>query len=214
MKRKGWPIWLLRDIPAFLGVMLSFWPLMILVITSGRRIASGKKARRSALEGIYMLLSHAEARLAFALWRQAYRRLGWHPRGVQFHMIPVDDWDDAQARFNTYHDAFRDMDGTVDGYVELLRAEYGISERDLVAHGTTDAVLCAAAHHELVAASPFALILSSTRSVRPSKDERDYARARGPPLASNFPKTTLNPPRRPHLRERARLPLSIRPHIR
>ncbi len=65
----------------------------------------------------------------------------------------------------------------------------------LAAHGSTDTALCAAAHHELVgvailtrATSPFALILSSTRSVRTSKDERGPAHARGPPLNLSFRK--------------------------
>ena len=102
------------------------------------------------------------------------------------------------------------LEATVRAYVEHLRARYGINQRDLVAHGSTDARLRRAAHHELVgvatlthAASPIALILSSTRSVRPSKDERGYAHARGPPL-TQFLKH--NPPRRPHLRDRALMP--------
>ena len=89
MKRKGWPIWLLRDVPAFLGVMLSFWPLVILLISSERRVMRGKAIRRSVFETIALLLAHAEARLTFALTRQAYRRLGWNPRLVRFNLIPA-----------------------------------------------------------------------------------------------------------------------------
>jgi hypothetical protein len=59
----------------------------------------------------------------------------------------------------------------------------------LAAHGSTNAALRRAAHHEAVDVSPNeakeALILSSTRSVRPSKDERGLAKARAPPTSPN-----------------------------
>ena len=182
MKRKGWPLWLLRDIPAFLGVMLSFWPLVILMITSVRRAARGKKVRRSVFEAYPGLVAHAEARLVFALTRQAYRRLGWNPRLVRFNLIPAtDNWDDTDERCANYLNAFRDMERVVDAYLEDIRRRYRIAERDLVAHGATDAALCAAAHHELLAASPCALILSSARRARPSKDAHGHTHARGPP---------------------------------
>ena len=57
----------------------------------------------------------------------------------------------------------------------------------LAAHGSTDAARCAAAHHELARVSnksKIALILSSARSARPSKDERvldPRATTRAPP---------------------------------
>ena len=66
MKRQRLPIWLLRDAPAFLGVMISFWPLMILVIRSGVRAMRGKKVRKSFFEGFPILLAHAAARRGVA----------------------------------------------------------------------------------------------------------------------------------------------------
>ncbi len=192
MKRKGWPIWLLRDIPAFLGVMLSFWPLVILLISSERRVMRGKAIRRSVFETIALLLAHAEARLTFALTRQAYRRLGWNPRLVRFNLIPATyNLREVQERYANYVNAFGDMNSVVEAYIEDIRQRYRIAERDLVAHGSTDARQSRAAHHELRPGStaPLALILSSTRSVRPSKDERGYAHARGPPLNLNFPES-------------------------
>jgi succinate dehydrogenase hydrophobic anchor subunit len=70
MKRRGLPCWLLRNVPALLGVVISFWSLMILVITNGRCAASGKKVRQSTYDDFSILLAHAEALLAFALWRK------------------------------------------------------------------------------------------------------------------------------------------------
>ncbi len=143
----------------------------------------GKTLRRSVFETIALLLAHAEARLTFALTRQAYRRLGWNPRLVRFNLIPaIYDLRDVQERYANYVNAFGDMNAVVEAYIEDIREQYRIAQRDLVAHGSTDARQSRAAHHELAAASPFALILSSTRSARPSKDERGHAHARGPPL--------------------------------
>ena len=150
MKRKGWPIWLLRDIPAFLGVMLSFWPLVILLISSEGRVMRGKTLSRSVFDTIALLLAHAEARLVFALTRQAYRRLGWNPRLVRFNLIPATDkLAEALERYANYAKAFGDMNAVVEAYIEDIRARYRIAERDLVAHGSTDARLRRAAHHEL-----------------------------------------------------------------
>jgi hypothetical protein len=61
VKRRSFPLWLLRDAPAFLGVMTSFWPLMNLVIFNGRGAASGKKVRQSVCADFAILLAHAEA---------------------------------------------------------------------------------------------------------------------------------------------------------
>ena len=51
-----------------------------------------------------------------------------------------------------------------------------------------------------------------TRATSSSRDGGGCARARGPPF--RLAETETHSPRRPHLRERARMPLSIRLHIR
>ena len=200
MKRKGWPIWLLRDVPAFLGIMFSFWPLVILLITSARRAMRGKKVRWAALDDFPFLLAHAEARLAFALRRQAYRRLGWNPRLVPFELIPAcDDWNDTVERYLNYSRALRDMNVVVEAYLDDIRAQYSISERDLVAHGSTDARLRRAAHHELAPARAASARPSTchAEAQRRRKDERGPAHARGPPLTQK-PGPTAPPSPRKH----------------
>jgi hypothetical protein len=84
------------------------------------------------------------------------------------------------------------MNQIVDAYVGHIRKRFGMGKTEFVAHGSTDARQRCAAHHGLVSASPFAFILSSALSARPSKDERGRAHARGPPvhLTKNQPHPT------------------------
>ena len=129
---------------------------------------------------------------------------------------PPADWLETEQRFEAYRRANMNLKATVHAYVEHLRAQYGISQRDLVAHGSTDARQSRAAHHELVSIVSFELILSSTRSVRPSKDERGQTHARGPPWRSTLmkcqtphlarPAREIAPSRLAHRRHRADCP--------
>ena len=192
MKRRSLPIWLLRDVPAFLGVMISFWPLMILVIRNGFAAMRGKKISKSVFDQLPIFLAHAESRLDFALWREAYRRLGWNPRAISLELFPTpESWPDTTHCFENYRRACITLEDCARGYVEHLRAEHGLSRAELVAHVSTDARLRRAAHHEpagvaLFQRSQFALTLSSARRASSSKGERDRAHARGPPLRSSL----------------------------
>ncbi len=69
MKRRSLPIWLLRDVPSFLGGMISFWPLMILVIRNGFAAMRGRKISKGVFDQLPIFLAHAGSRLDFALWR-------------------------------------------------------------------------------------------------------------------------------------------------
>jgi hypothetical protein len=134
-----------------------------------------------------LLVAFAETRLDFALWRQACRPLGWDLRVAQLHaMAPSTLWPDTCQRIHSYAQVIRYMNRVVDAYADDLRERYDINERALVVHGSTDACLRRAANHELMGAAllkllPFALILSSARRTRPSKDAHGHTHARGPP---------------------------------
>ncbi|MEQ1782580.1 MAG: hypothetical protein ABMA14_14550 [Hyphomonadaceae bacterium] len=130
MKRKDWPIWLLRDVPAFLGIKFRFWPLVILLITSARRAVREKTIRQSFYDDLPLMLAHAEARLASALRRQSYRRLGWNPRLVKFNIALARD--DSVERHRKYSNAIRDMDAVVDGYIADIRKRCRIREPEAV----------------------------------------------------------------------------------
>ncbi len=207
MKCQSFPLWLLRDVPAFLGAMLSFWALVIFAMTSARKAARLAEASPSIRDRFAVFLGLGEARLDYALWRQAYRRIGWHPRGVTLEVFPPStDWSYTQKRLRDFAHAFRKMNEIVDSYVDRIRERFGISRRELVAHVSTDARLHRAARHELLSTAPFALTLSSARRARPSKDERGRANARGPPLHLNPNRktpTSLTGSTRPHPHARA-----------
>ena len=201
LKRRSFPLWLLRDFPALLGLLASFWTLVTFAMTRSVAPTRGGKAFR---DHFTLLLAPAEARLDYALWRQAYRRIGWHPRGVTLQILPPNTaWSDTRSRLLSYAHAFRNMSQIVDAYVAHLRERFGIAERDLVAHGSTDARQSRAAMSWYVSLR-LRSSLSSTRRARPSKASRSdaraaprgYAHARGPPLYSNSGKSEAIPPQR------------------
>ena len=136
MKRRSFPLWLLRDVPALMGVMLSFWTLIICAMTSARKAATASQASRSIRDHFALLLALAEARLDYALWRQAYRRIGWHPRSVALEVFPPSiDWSCTQKRLRDFAHAFRNMNAIVDSYVDHVRERFGISQRELTNAG-------------------------------------------------------------------------------
>ena len=131
MKRRSFPLWLLRDVPALMGVMLSFWTLIIFAMTSARKAATASQASQSIRDRFALLLALAEARLDYALWRQAYRRIGWHPGGVTLEVFPPStDWPYTQKRLRDFAYAFRNMNAIVDSYVDHIRERFGISQRE------------------------------------------------------------------------------------
>jgi hypothetical protein len=136
MKRRSLPIWLLRDVPAFLGVMISFWPLMILVIRNGFAAMRGRKISKGVFDQLPIFLAHAESRLDFALWREAYRRLGWNPRAISFELFSApEDWADTARRFENYRHACMSLEACARGYVDHIRERFGISQREAMNAG-------------------------------------------------------------------------------
>jgi hypothetical protein len=216
MKRRSFPVWLLRDLPALIGVALSFWPLMIMVISTGRRAMSGKRISPRAFEIIMQMLPIAEARLHYALCRQAWRALGWNVRDVQLEILPpITRWSEVAARFEVYRTDMMDLGAAAARFTTSLRQLYRIrtsvdANAVHVAHGSTDALR--AAHHEAVAAFTIsngrvALMVSSDQRERPSNHEGGLTYARGPPVFSNLRKQThfcLSASTRLRLHRRAR----------
>ena len=76
-------------------------------------------ASKPLREHIALLVAFAESRLDFALWRQAYRRLGWDPRAIALHTIdPPALWPDTCQRMHSYAQVIRNMNRVVDAYVD------------------------------------------------------------------------------------------------
>jgi len=105
------PLWLVRDLPPLIGIAWSFWSLMIMVISSGRRAVLGKKISARVHDFIMHQHPIVEAHLRFALHRQAYRALAGTPRHqarpgrchrplVRGHELPrgLSSLDDGTAR--------------------------------------------------------------------------------------------------------------------
>jgi hypothetical protein len=182
------PAWLLRDLPALSRLFACFWLFVIPLIKEGFRIIRGGKPDRAKFDRLGPLLVNAEAALAYALWREAYRRLGFNPRRVTLERadLPADPVA-LMARVKSYLDQIQNLSRVSAYYTEQLRKQIGHA-----AHVSTDAAHGAAVRHELVgvgasrsgasrAGGSLALILSSAQSARPSKGERVLANARGPP---------------------------------
>jgi hypothetical protein len=152
-----------------------------------------------------LLLALAEARLDYALWRQAYRRIGWHPRGVALEVFPPStDWSYTQKRLRDFAHAFRNMNAIVDSYVDHIRERFGISQRELMNAGAGPLRHAASQR----ATSPgFAGGGNRRRRLASLAARRGRWRAlardgggslscRGPPLRSSLQKTQPNPPQR------------------
>lgn len=81
-------LWFLRDVPALLSVMLSFWPLVIVVIANGAKAMRGRKISPAVYQHLMAMLPVAEAQLLFALQRQACRGFGWNVRAIRATRSP------------------------------------------------------------------------------------------------------------------------------
>jgi hypothetical protein len=189
----------LRDLPALIGVALSFWPLMIMVISTGRRAMSGKRISPRAFDFIMHMLPIAEARLHYALCRQAWRALGWNVRDVQLEILPpITRWSEVAARFEVYRTDMMDLGAAASRFTEALRQHYRIrtsvdanAVRVSHARAARNAVTHALAGAAASQSSLVALMLSRPQSGRPStcraeaqrrrEHERGLTSARGPP---------------------------------
>jgi hypothetical protein len=194
MNRRSFPLWLLRDLPALIGIALSFWPLMILLISSGRRAARGKEINPGVYEALMSMLPMAEARLRYALYRQAFRAFGWNPRLILLeHLPPITSWSDFGPRFEAYRLAIMDLRQAAIVFTDILRDQYRLrasvdANTVRAAHASTDALR--AAQHELVGvAGPCVRRRSSLRSAQRTNwsggpiraADGVLAHARGPP---------------------------------
>jgi len=150
-------LWLLRDLPALIGIAWSFWPLTIMVISSGRRAASGRSISPRIDDFQMQMLPIAEAKRRFALHRQADRALGWNPRSIALDALDsIHNWFDFGPRFEADRAAMMDLRATIahdtDEHRKLHRIRTRLDANTVrTAHGPTGARR--AAHHEAVGVS-------------------------------------------------------------
>ena len=218
MKRRSFPLWLLRDVPALMGLLASFWTPVIFAMTSARKAATAADANQSIRDRFALLLALAEARLDYALWRQAYRRIGWRPRGLTLGIFPPStDWSYTQKRLRDFAHAFRNMNAIVDSYVDHIRERFGISQRELMNAGAGPLRHAASQRatspgfagggnrpRRLASLSRCATGGGGMRVLHAHDGGGVAFCARGPPL--HLSQNRKHPPRRPHLRGRTAMP--------
>jgi hypothetical protein len=178
------PAWLLRDLPALAGLFACFWLFVIPLISEGFRLIRGGKPDQRRISALADPLLAAEATLAFALWREAYRRHGYNPKLVKLELadLPADNIA-LMARIRSYMDQVQNLSRASAHYTDILRQRWSAAR---FADDSKNALR--AAHHEPAAVAPpgasnaqVALMLSSAQSARPSRHERGLTSARGPP---------------------------------
>ena len=189
MKRRTFPLWLIRDLPALIGITLSFWPLVIMVIANGAKAMRGKKIAPAVYEHLMLMLPLAEAKLRHALYRQAFRAFGWNVRLVPRELLPpVTSWSDFLPRFEAYRLAMMDLRAASQTFTDMLRQHYRIRPRvDANAvrapHGSTHAR--SAGTHQAADVAGHTERTSTWRAEaqRRRQHERGLAHARGPPAS-------------------------------
>jgi hypothetical protein len=198
------PAWLLRDLPALSRLFACFWLFVIPLINEGFRIIRGGRPDRAKFDRLAPLLLNAEAALAYALWREAYRRLGFNHRRVTLERadLPADPVA-LMARVKSYMDQIQNLSRVSAYYTEQLRKQIGHA-----AHASTDAAHGAAARHELVGvAASCVRRRSSLRSVQRTNwsggpiraADGVLANARGPPRIPQYRQSARPYPRSPQL---------------
>ena len=119
------PAWLLRDLPALGGLFACFWLFVIPLITEGFRLIRGGKPCQRKADALAHPLLAAEATLAYALWREAYRRLGYNPRDVKLELadLPPDNIA-VMARIRSYMDQVQNLSRAAAHYTDVLRRRW------------------------------------------------------------------------------------------
>ena len=119
------PAWLLRDLPALAGLFACFWLFVIPLITEGFRLIRGDKPDQRRISALADPLLAAEATLAFALWREAYRRLGYNPKLVKLELadLPADNLA-LMARIRSYMDQVQNLSRASAHYTDILRKRW------------------------------------------------------------------------------------------
>jgi hypothetical protein len=207
-------LWLLRDLPALVGIAWSFLALMTMVISASRRAMPGKKISPRAFECIMHMLPIAEAHLhSRSAARPGAPSAGTSATSSWKSLPPSQTGPTPPLRFEFYRANLMDPSAAATRFTEGLRRLYRIRTRvDANAtHATqpaTDAACSAAATHGLVGASTseVALMLSSAQGARTSKHERGLSYARRPPTFPRLPIARCLCPRSVSFRKRITMP--------
>ena len=198
MTKRSYPLWLLRDWPAFIAFLVSFWSFILAGFIAGRKAMRGKRVSEAELQTLFQLYAKAESRLDHAIWRQAWRACGYSAKCAEYVEFPAPtDTRELNDRFLKYNRALHEMEGLVVAYADDLRKRFNIPR-----HAVGDPNAVCPLRHAANATSPgfagggrpLATTVSSTgkaggggarvlhaRDGGGSRDSRGYAQARAPP---------------------------------
>jgi hypothetical protein len=132
MDRRSYPLWLLRDWPAFIGFLLSFWSLMFAsFIAERRRMRAGRLSPRE-FATLAQSFALAESKLDHAIWRQAWRACGYSHNEATFTLFAAPtDGRDLCRRYLAYRQAIQHMEHLVIAYADDLRQRFNLSRADI-----------------------------------------------------------------------------------
>ena len=206
------PAWLLRDLPALAGMFACFWLLVIPLIAEGFHIIRGGKPSQDKFDSLAQQLLNAEATLAYALWREAYRRLGYNPKLVKLELadLPADNIA-LMARIRSYMDQIQNLSRASAHYTDILRKRWpSFSPVRRASRATSSAPRVQEdSHQRLSTTAHSAWEAACARSARHGGGNRwpaFAAQARAPPNISpcySTDSTYLNAPARLRTRPRA-----------
>jgi hypothetical protein len=122
------PAWLLRDLPALTGIIACFWLFVIPLIAERFRIIRGGKPDQKKFDSLSDPPLAAEATLACALWREAYRRLGYNPKLVKLELtgLPADNIE-LMGRIRSYMGQVQNLSRAAAHHTDILRRRSGVS---------------------------------------------------------------------------------------
>ena len=182
MNQRSYPLWLLRDWPAFIAFLVSFWSFILAGFIAGRKAARGKRVSEAELQTLFQLYAKAESRLDHAIWRQAWRACGYAAKCAEYVEFPAPkNAQDLNDRFLKYNRALHEMEGLVVAYADDLRRRFNIPR-----HAVGDPNAVSPLRHAAHAASPGFADAGGARVLHAhdgggSRDSRGYAQARAPP---------------------------------
>jgi hypothetical protein len=126
------PLWLLRDWPALLAVLVSFWAFCFAGFTAGRRLMRGERMSDEEQQAFFALYARAESCLDHAIWRQAWRACGYSAKHAQYVLFPTPaSFDELEPRYRGYLRALRDMEHLVIAYADELRRRFSLSKAEV-----------------------------------------------------------------------------------
>ena len=198
------PGWLLRDLSALVGLFASFWLFVVPLIAEGVRLIAGGRHCQEKVDALARLLVQAEASLAWALWREAHRRLGFDHRRLPLSPAELPpSHDELMERIRSYLDQVQNLSRVAAYYTDQLRRRWGAASVSApAARGATPAAGQRASARAPSSLSPS--VFAAPHAMRVATAVGAHARG-PPPISCKFLIEVRLPQRAVRLGSRARV---------